>query len=135
MAFSARPPQEVSDGEIFLRGAPTASGHRSPAAAVIEGEAMCADCFGRAIRPEEEYLGLMNFLPRLDWRKKIRAQSHRDEQSPMSKDPASQSGNPAPRTATLPAECNSGSFLFFVLSWAFIINYPKRLLYSSLSSL
>jgi hypothetical protein len=28
--FSARPPQEVSDGEIFLRGAPTASGHRSP---------------------------------------------------------------------------------------------------------
>jgi hypothetical protein len=57
-----------------------------PATAVIEGEAMCAACFkGKAIRPEEEHLGLMNFLPRLDRRKKIRAQSHRDELSPMSK--------------------------------------------------
>ena len=57
-----------------------------PATAVIEGEAMCAACFkGKAIRPEEEHLGLMNFLPRLDRRKKMRAQSHRDEQSPMSK--------------------------------------------------
>ena len=57
------------------------AGIEVPAAAVIEGEAMCADCFkGKAIRPEEEYLGLMNFLPRLDRRKKIRAQSHRDEQ-------------------------------------------------------
>jgi hypothetical protein len=47
-----------------------------PATAVIEGEAMCAACFkGKAIRPEEEHLGLMNFLPRLDRRKKIRAQS------------------------------------------------------------
>jgi hypothetical protein len=50
------------------------AGIEVPATAVIEGEAMCADCFkGKAIRPEEEYLGLMNFLPRLDRRKKIRA--------------------------------------------------------------
>jgi len=62
------------------------AGIEVPATAVIEGEAMCTDCFkGKAIRPEEEYLGLMNFLPRLDRRKKIRAQSHWDEQSPMSK--------------------------------------------------
>ena len=64
------------------------AGIEVPATAVIEGEAMCADCFkGKAIRPEEEYLGLMNFLPQLARRKKIRAQSHRDrdEQSPMSK--------------------------------------------------
>jgi hypothetical protein len=57
------------------------AGIEVPATAVIEGEAMCAACFkGKAIRPEEEYLGLMNFLPRLDRRKKIRAEHHRDEQ-------------------------------------------------------
>jgi hypothetical protein len=54
------------------------AGIEVPAAAVIEGEAMCAACFkGKAIWPEEEHFGLMNFLPRLDRRKKIRAHSHR----------------------------------------------------------
>jgi hypothetical protein len=62
------------------------AGIEVPATAVIEGEGMCATCFkGNAIRPEEEHLGLMNFLPRTDRRKKIRAHSHRDEQSPMTK--------------------------------------------------
>jgi hypothetical protein len=53
------------------------AGIEVPATAVIEGEAMCAACFkGKAILPEEEHFGLMNFLPRLDRRKKIRATEH-----------------------------------------------------------
>ena len=121
--------------EIFCAAHLRRAGIEVPAAAVIEGEAMCADCFkGKAIRPEG-VPRFDEFPPRLDRRK--RKYAHRatgTNKVRCPRHPASRSGNPASRTATLPAESNSGSYLFVALAWASMISSPNSLPHSFFSS-
>jgi hypothetical protein len=58
------------------------TGKRIPATHEVNGERMCAACFGgQAIRPEEQSMVLMSFLPSPDSKRKKRAEKRPGERT------------------------------------------------------